>query len=127
MESYCLVNIINYINIKNNFNNFWGIFTFSIHNYVHCLHMLQHHIIKSKSVIFLIIYFMFLLTIICKNIVKLCFNNDLVEIFKWAPLKNSNMCNIIDPLARPPIVCFYLRFLLNLNLPWNIKIVLNII
>ncbi len=30
---------------------------------------------------------MFLPTIICKNIVKVFFNDDPVEIFKWAPTK----------------------------------------
>jgi hypothetical protein len=57
--------------------------------------------------------------------VKIFSNNDMGEIFEWPSLRNSTMCNIID--APPPIACFYLRFLLDFNLPWNIKIVLNII
>jgi len=89
MDSQCLVNTINYINIINKFNTFWGIFTFSLHNYVHFLHKYAptSHRIKSKSAIFLTIYFVFLLTIICKNIVKIFFNNDMVEIFEMGTLK----------------------------------------
>jgi hypothetical protein len=73
MEHKCLVDIINFISFINNFSHCWGIFTISIHNYVHFLHKYaptSYHI-KSKSAILLTIYFVFFLTIICKNIVKI--------------------------------------------------------
>jgi len=58
------------------------------------------------------------------------FNNDMVEVLKMGTFKklyNVQHYWYPSPPPAPPIVCFYLRFLLDFDLPWNIKIVLNII
>jgi len=49
---------------------------------------------KKKNVVSLVFdFFGFELTIICKNIVKILYNNDMVEVQLWDPLKTIQCDN----------------------------------
>jgi hypothetical protein len=58
----------------------------------------------EKCKIFSIDFFMFWPIVICKNIMKMYFSNDMVEVQTWVPLKNNMMplpystpCNVFSP------------------------------
>jgi len=108
MESQCLVNITNFIKNKNHFNHFLNIFAFLVHCdffFGHKYTITSHHM-KLKSVIFLTFDFLgFWCIIICKNIVKILHNNDMVDIQTWEPWKTIEC----DNSFAPPIVCFHLH------------------
>jgi hypothetical protein len=100
MESQCLVDITNFIKIKNDFNHFLNIFSFFNtlwrffwHKYtIKSLHM------KFKNVISLTFHcFGFWSTIICKIIVKILHSIDMVDIQTWEPWKTIECDNSLAP------------------------------
>jgi len=84
MESQCLITVTNFIKIKNHFNHFLSLFAFfNMLQHIYFLHKytLTLHHVKLKNVVFLTFdVFGFWPIILCKNIVKILDNNDMVEI-----------------------------------------------
>jgi hypothetical protein len=88
MESKCLMDTTNFTKIKNNFNHFLNIFAYisKFVTYIYFWHKytLTSHHIRLESVFYLKFdLFGFRPTIICKNIVKILHNNDMVEVQTW--------------------------------------------
>jgi hypothetical protein len=54
-----------------------------------CLDITSYEI--KEHTFFGILFFCVLTYYICKNIVKIFFNNDMVEVQTWAPLQNNMM------------------------------------
>jgi len=67
-------------------------------------YILTSHHIRLKSVVYFEFYlFVFWPTIICKNIVKILRNNDMVEVQTWDTLKQYNVTTILGA----PIMSFH--------------------
>ncbi len=81
-ESQCLVNIANFINIKNHFNHFFNMLWNFILAQI-CFNITSYEI--KKCILFCIWFLSVWSTIICKTFMKIFHNNNMVEVQTWNP------------------------------------------
>jgi hypothetical protein len=107
MESQCLVDIINFTKTKNHFNP-WVY----LHILIHCdVYVFGTNIYFNITSYEIKIYSFFGIwpTIICKYILKIFHNNDMVEVQTWEPWKIVQCDNNLGP----PIWCFHMKYIMS--------------